>query len=149
MKEKKNLNNTNTNNDENDISNNEQQELYSGLNTINLSILGILLIIYGVLINTIYLFWQRAVILDQINDTEFTKNMQDLGESPRKANLLYLIATTIFVAVIWKQYNETVSDRNSTNIDIEKQSKTLTAILLYLLAASINYDVLNNSRYNT
>ncbi len=149
MKEKKNLNNTNTNNDENDISNNEQQELYSGLNTINLSILGILLIIYGVLINTIYLFWQRAVILDQINNTEFTKNMQDLGESPRKANLLYLIATTIFVAVIWKQYNETVSDRNSTNIDIEKQSKTLTAILLYLLAVSINYDVLNNSRYNT
>ena len=55
MKEKKNLNNTNTNNDENDISNNEQQELYSGLYTINLSILGILLIIYGVLINTIYL----------------------------------------------------------------------------------------------
>ena len=147
MKNKKKQQKKTVNNNENNSCNYEKSKLYNSLNTINISISGVFLVLYGVLINIEYLLWQRDVILDDINNTNFTKNMEDLSESPKKSNLLYLISTVIFVGVIWNEYNNVKNDKNSTDIDIEKQYKSLSAILLFLLGTSLNYDVLNNNRY--
>ena len=129
---------------ENNNSNQEQGEIYKELYIINISILGVFLILYGIIINIEYLFWQRNVILDNINNTNFTENMEDLSDSPRKSNLIYLIVTGIFVGILWDAYNIVKNNSNSQPIDVQKAYKNLVAILLLFLGTSINFDVLNN-----
>ena len=129
---------------ENNNSNQEQGEIYKELYIINISILGVFLILYGIIINIEYLFWQRNVILDNINNTNFTENMEDLSDSPRKSNLIYLIVTGIFVGILWDTYNTVKNNSNSQPIDVQKAYKNLVAILLLFLGTSINFDVLNN-----
>ena len=99
-------------------------EIYSFINNINIS---------------------RNVILDNINNTNFTENMEDLSDSPRKSNLIYLIVTAIFVGILWDGYNTVKNNSNSQPIDIQKAYKNLVAILLLFLGTSINFDVLNNN----
>ena len=80
-----------------------------------------------------------------INKTNFTENMEDLSDSPRKSNLIYLIVTAIFVGILWDGYNTVKNNSNSQPIDIQKAYKNLVAILLLFLGTSINFDVLNNN----
>ena len=129
---------------ENNNSNQEQGEIYKELYIINISILGVFLILYGIIINIEYLFWQRNVILDNINNTNFTENMEDLSDSPRKSNLIYLIVTGIFVGILWDAYNTVKNNSNSQPIDVQKAYKNLVAILLLFLGTYIIFDVLNN-----
>ena len=103
------------------------------------------LILYGVIINIEYLFWQRNVILDNINNTNFTENMEDLSDSPRKSNFIYLIVSAIFVGILWDAYNTVKNNSNSQPKDIEKAYKNLIAVIILLLGTSINFDVLNNN----
>ena len=100
MKDKKKSFKSKSSNIENNNSNQEQGEIYKELYIVNISIWAVFLILYGVIINIEYLFWQRNVILDNINNTNFTENMEDLSDSPRKSNLIYLIVTAIFVGLL-------------------------------------------------
>jgi hypothetical protein len=147
MKNKKKSYKKKTSTIENNNSNQDQREIYKQLYITNISIWAIFLILYAILMNIEYLFWQRSKILDNINNTNFTENMEDLSESPRKSNLIYLITTAIFVGIIWDQYNTVKNNSNSEKIDIQKAYERLVAILLLLLATFINFDVLNNSKY--
>ena len=87
----------------------------------------------------------KNVILDNINNTNFTENMEDLSDSPRKSNLIYLIVTAIFVGILWDAYNTVKNNSNSQLKDIEKAYKNLIAVIILLLGTSINFDVLNNN----
>ena len=71
--------------------------------------------------------------------------MEDLSDSPRKSNLIYLIVNAIFVGILWDGYNTVKNNSNSQPIDIQKAYKNLVAILLLFLGTSINFDVLNNN----
>ena len=144
MKDKKKSCKSQSDTTKNNNSNQEQGEIYKELYIINISILGVFLILYGIIINIEYLFWQRNVILDNINNTNFTENMEDLSDSPRKSNLIYLIVTGIFVGILWDAYNTVKNNSNSQPIDVQKAYKNLVAILLLFLGTSINFDVLNN-----
>ena len=144
MKDKKKSCKSQSDNTENNNSNQKQGEIYKELYIINISIWGVFLILYGIVINIEYLFWQRNVILDNINNTNFTENMEDLSDSPRKSNLIYLIVTGIFVRILWDAYNTVKNNSNSQPIDVQKAYKNLVAILLLFLGTSINFDVLNN-----
>ena len=145
MKDKKKSCKSQSDNTENNNSNQKQGEIYKELYIINISILGVFLILYGIIINIEYLFWQRSIILDNINNTNFTENMEDLSDSPRKSNLIYLIVTGIFVGILWDAYNTVKNNSNSQPIDVQKAYKNLVAILLLFLGTSINFDVLNNN----
>ena len=145
MKDKKKSCKSQSDNTENNNSNQKQGEIYKELYIINISIWGVFLILYGIIINIEYLFWQRSIILDNINNTNFTENMEDLSDRPRKSNLIYLIVTAIFVGILWDGYNTVKNNSNSQPIDIQKAYKNLVAILLLFLGTSINFDVLNNN----
>ena len=145
MKDKKKSFKSKSSNIENNNSNQEQGEIYKELYIVNISIWAVFLILYGVIINIEYLFWQRNVILDNINNTNFTENMEDLSDSPRKSNLIYLIVTSIFVGILWDAYNTVKNNSNSQPKDIEKAYKNLIAVIILLLGTSINFDVLNNN----
>ena len=145
MKDKKKSCKSQSDNTENNNSNQKQGEIYKELYIINISLWGVFLILYGIIINIEYLFWQRSIILDNINNTNFTENMEDLSDSPRKSNLIYLIVTAIFVGILWDGYNTVKNNSNSQPIDIQKAYKNLVAILLLFLGTSINFDVLNNN----
>ena len=71
--------------------------------------------------------------------------MEDLSDSPRKSNLIYLIVTAIFVGILWDAYNAVKNNSNSQPKDIEKAYKNLIAVIILLLGTSINFDVLNNN----
>lgn len=71
--------------------------------------------------------------------------MEDLSDSPRKSNLIYLIVTAIFVGILWDAYNTVKNNSNSQPKDIEKAYKNLIAVIILLLGTSINFDVLNNN----
>ena len=142
MKDKKKSFKSKSSNIENNNSNQEQGEIYKELYIVNISIWAVFLILYGVIINIEYLFWQRNVILDNINNTNFTENMEDLSDSPRKSNLIY---TAIFVGILWDAYNTVKNNSNSQPKDIEKAYKNLIAVIILLLGTSINFDVLNNN----
>ena len=145
MKDKKKSFKSKSSNIENNNSNQEQGEIYKELYIVNISIWAVFLILYGVIINIEYLFWQRNVILDNINNTNFTENMEDLSDSPRKYNLIYLIVNAIFVGILWDAYNTVKNNSNSQPKDIEKAYKNLIAVIILLLGTSINFDVLNNN----
>mgnify|MGYP002609321226 FL=1 len=145
MKDKKKSFKSKSSNIENNNSNQEQGEIYKELYIVNISIWAVFLILYGVIINIEYLFWQRNVILDNINNTNFTENMEDLSDSPRKSNLIYLRVTAIFVGILWDAYNTVKNNSNSQPKDIEKAYKNLIAVIILLLGTSINFDVLNNN----
>ena len=123
MKDKKKSCKSQSDNTENNNSNQKQGEIYKELYIINISIWGVFLILYGIIINIEYLFWQRSIILDNINNTNFTENMEDLSDSPRKSNLIYLIVTAIFVGILWDGYNTVKNNSNSQPKDIEKAYK--------------------------
>lgn len=124
----------------------EQQQLYKQLGTLNLSIAAIFFIVYAILISIEFLYWQREKLLDDINGTNFSESMEDLSENPRVSNIIYLIVTAIFTAIIWDQYNTALnnSEENTNSTTIENAYKNLVAILLILLGTAINFDVLNN-----
>lgn len=145
MKDKKKSFKSQSDTIENNNSNQEQEQIYKELYIVNISIWAVFLILYGVILNIEYLFWQRNVILDNINNTNFTENVEDLSDSPRKSNLIYLIVTAIFVGILWDAYNTVKNNSNSQAKDIEKAYKNLVAVIILLLGTSINFDVLNNN----
>ena len=73
MKDKKKSCKSQSDNTENNNSNQKQGEIYKELYIINISIWGVFLILYGIIINIEYLFWQRSIILDNINNTNLDK----------------------------------------------------------------------------
>ena len=73
MKDKKKSCKSQSDNTENNNSNQKQGEIYKELYIINISIWGVFLILYGIIINIEYLFWQRSIILDNINNTNIQK----------------------------------------------------------------------------
>lgn len=143
-KSKKKNNNFNLNNDE---ANNEKEknELIKQIGISNLSEMGIALIIYAAILNILYLEWQKAKILDQLNSTNYAETLQDLTEVPKGANVIYLFVTSIFTGVLFDNYKTALSQtgENRSEKEINDSYKRIVAILLMLLGTTINFEILN------
>ncbi|MCQ2968783.1 MAG: hypothetical protein MJ191_01430 [Clostridium sp.] len=144
MKDKKKSSKKENADDKDNISNEEQQQLNKELFISNISIWALFLILYAIIITIQFLYWQRSKILDSINNTNYAETLEDLTEVPKKVNLIYLITTSIFAGITWDTYNTVKNQKESTCKEIEDAYKRLLAILLFLLANSINFDVLNS-----
>ena len=97
------------NNDKNNINNeqkddNAKEELIEQFNIIDLSLNTIYVILVAVLINVRYLIVLRQELLDQIEDTDFSKDMEDVKYYPKVSNMLFLYATGIFLTINMYQY---------------------------------------------
>ncbi|WP_195987262.1 hypothetical protein [Clostridium sp. D53t1_180928_C8] len=146
-KDKTNTNsNTNTSSNTNSsITDEERNQLIKQIGISNLSEFGICLVIYASILNIQYLEWSKVKILDQLNSTNYAETLQDLTEVPRGANILYLFVISIFTGVLYDNYQTALSQtgENRSEKEIRDTYKRFIAILLMLLATTMNFEVLN------
>lgn len=137
---------SNSNPDNNStITEEEKNQLIKQIGIINLSEFGISLIIYASILNILYLEWQKAIISDQLNSTNYADTIQDLTEVPKSANVIYLFVTAIFTGILFDNYKTALSQtgENRSEEEIRNTYKNFIAILLILLATTMNFEVLN------
>lgn len=132
-------------NDNSTITEEEKNQLIKQIAIINLSEFGISLIIYASILNILYLEWQKVRILDQLNSTNYAETLQDLTEEPKSANIIFLFVTSIFTGILFDNYKTALSQtgENRNEKEIRNTYKSFIAILLILLATTMNFEVLN------
>lgn len=139
--------------DENNISQEEnlnqeeniQNDLLKELNVLNISYIGVILVFIGVFINIRFILWSRIKILDNINNTNYSEQIGDLTEFPKISNRLYLVATILFVIIIYDQYKTQVLSEPSEGYAsaVNDAWNRYVAIVLFLVGTLINYSILN------
>ncbi len=132
-------------NDNSTITDKEKNQLIKQIGIVNLSEFGISLIIYASILNILYLEWQKVRILDQLNSTNYAETLQDLTEEPKSANIIFLFVTSIFTGILFDNYKTALSQtgENRNEKEIRNTYKSFIAILLILLATTMNFEVLN------
>ena len=132
-------------NDNSTITDKEKNQLIKQIGIANLSEFGISLIIYASILNILYLEWQKVRILDQLNSTNYAETLQDLTEEPKSANIIFLFVTSIFTGILFDNYKTALSQtgENRNEKEIRNTYKSFIAILLILLATTMNFEVLN------
>ena len=149
-KSNNNSNSTNDNtkgnsNDNSDITDEERNQLIKQIGITNLSEFGISLIIYASILNILYLEWQKVKIADQLNSTNYADTLQDLTETPKRTNMIFLFVISIFTGILFDNYKTALSQtgENRSEKEIRDTYKSFIAILLILLATTMNFEVLN------
>lgn len=142
---KSNSNNNSNSNSNSTITDEEKNQLIKQIGITNLSEFGISLIIYASILNILYLEWQKVRISDQLNSTNYADTLQDLTEVPKGANTIYLFVTAIFTGILFDNYKTALSQtgKNRNEKEIRDTYKNFIAILLILLATTMNFEVLN------
>lgn len=132
-------------NDSSTITDEEKNQLIKQIGITNLSEFGISLIIYASILNILYLEWQKVRISDQLNSTNYAETLQDLTEEPKSANIIFLFVTSIFTGILFDNYKTALSQtgENRNEKEIRNTYKSFIAILLVLLATTMNFEVLN------
>lgn len=127
------------------ITDEEKNQLIKQIGIANLSEFGISLIIYASILNILYLEWQKVRISDQLNSTNYADTLQDLTEEPKSANIIFLFVTSIFTGILFDNYKTALSQtgENRSEKEIRNTYKSFIAILLILLATTMNFEVLN------
>ena len=148
-KNKETINNTENNTtteEQSTVTEEEKEALLKQQSILNLSLIGIFITIYGILLSAEYINWQRMQVSDQINGTNYSENLADLSESPKITNELYLLSTSIFTFIIWDSYMTSAAQTGEARNEktIKSNYRSLIAILLILLATTINHDTLND-----
>lgn len=149
-KSNNNSNSTNDNtkgnsNDNYDITDEERNQLIKQIGITNLSEFGISLVIYASILNILYLEWQKVKIVDQLNSTNYADTLQDLTETPKRTNMIFLFVISIFTGILFDNYKTALSQtgENRSEKEIRDTYKSFIAILLILLATTMNFEVLN------
>ena len=140
-----NSNNSSNTNNNSTITDEEKNQLIKQIGITNLSEFGILLIIYASILNILYLEWQKVKISDQLNSTNYADTLQDLTEVPKGTNIIYLFVIAIFTGILFDNYKTALSQtgENRNEKEIRDTYKNFIAILLILLATTMNFEVLN------
>lgn len=122
-----------------------QYDLLNQLNILNISYMGVILVFIGVFINIRFILWSRIRILDSINNTNYAEQIGDLTEFPKISNRLYLVATIMFVMIIYYQYQMQVLSEPSEGYEsgVNDAWNRYVAIVLFLVGTLINYSILN------
>lgn len=147
--EKENLNDnteSNSTSEASTLTDEERDALIKQESILNLSLIGIFIVIYGILLSVEYINWQKAQVSDQINGTNYSENLVDLSDNPKITNQLYLLGTSIFTFIIWDSYVTSAAQTGEARNEktIKSNYRSLIAILLILLATTINHDTLND-----
>lgn len=134
MKEHNNMNNEAQNNSE------TIYELYEQLGIINLSIDTIFVIVAAISLNIKFLTWSKVGVLDKINNTKNAKEIGDLSELPKVANLMYIYATGIFLLINYSNFQNISSLKETTKRQECKAWKAFLSSLLIFIATGLTKD---------
>lgn len=119
-----------------------REKLNKELEVLNLTIDTLSISISASIMNLRYLKWQRAKLLDQINNTDYAKDLQDLTDTLKFTSKVSIYVSAVFFDINNKAYREISSvkgaDRNFKAIKIAW--KAAIAALLNLIASIISED---------
>ena len=129
----------------------DMSQLMKSLNVLNVGYTGLTIVLIAVIINMKYMQWSRVQLLDNIYDTNFAQEMEDLTEAPKLTNRLYLISTVMFISIIYDAYITQISldESERDEQEIENAWKNYVAIILIFTGSVINFSVLNNPKNQT
>lgn len=138
-------NNTNVNNNmknskknvDSDGTTNINDELMKELAVLNLTIDTLQIILLAVFLNINFVKVEKVKLLDQINNTNFSKNLPDLTDIPRITNLMFIYSGGVFLEINYNSYKEALSakgkNRNIKAIRIAWK-RVLSSILAFIAA---------------
>lgn len=148
LSEKKSWNSSSNEKDDNEstLTEEERNELIKGLEILNLSLVGIAITLYALLLAIEYINWEKIKVLDEINETTFAEDLEDLSDTPKETNKLYIVVSIIFIFIVWNNYKtsaaKTGEERNERTI--KANYRNVITSLLVLLATVVNHDTVND-----
>lgn len=127
------------NNDNNVMENEEidKQAVLNELYTLNLSGATLIILIIAVLLNMYYIYYSKVGTLDILNNTSYQDNLIDGSKIPRLSNKLFIIITSIFLALNLGTYIQNVNAEESNEQAINRSSYSVTSSILVLIATLI------------
>lgn len=141
-------NNTARNNNEAEETEIDKQELIKQLNILNISNQGLYITLFAVILNIRYIGWSKLKVLDTLNETNYSKAVEDLTYVPKLANRLYIFTTILFLFIIYNSYMTALSASAEERDEqaIRDAESNLLAIILIFFGTVINYGVLNRPK---
>lgn len=139
--------NANTSQNENDNNTETEEEasqtnpdvdvesLLEQVEILNLSLHTIYVVAIAIFLNIEYIRITRDQLLDQINNTDYSKNEPDVTKIPRITNLMYIYASGIFLTINASQYIEAL-EADPSEVTPKQKKKAwkafLSSFLIYI-----------------
>lgn len=141
INEKNNIKNAKEN-VETDAATVSNEELMKQLAVLNLTIDTLQIILLAIFLNINFVKGEKAKLLDQINNTNFSKSLPDLTDTPRITNLMFIYAGGVFLEINYNSYKEAVAakGKNRNIKTIRMAWKRVLSSILGFIAAIIGRD---------
>ena len=116
------------------------EELIAQLETLNLSLDTLKVILLAVLLNYYFVYYTKVTVLDTLNETKCAENLFDASKIPSITNVMFLYATGIFLNINYEAYVKinSVQGANRDTNAINKAYKAFFSSLLILIATAIS-----------
>lgn len=122
-----------------------QEELLKQLDTLNLSISMLYVVILALFLNLHYIYWEKARLLDAINGTNCSELLPDYTDAPRIAAKLFLFATGVFLGINIDNLNTQLAVEGSRRdeTEIRRAETRVISSFLTFIASGLNHNNLN------
>lgn len=111
------------------------ESLLEQVEILNLSLHTIYVVVIAIFLNIEYIRITRDQLLDQINNTDYSKDEPDVIKIPRITNLMYIYATGIFLTINASQYIEAL-EADPSEVTPKQKKKAwkafLSSFLIYI-----------------
>lgn len=117
----------------------DREALLKELKIFDISLDAIYVVLMALIINIEFVTLERAKILDQLNNTEFTKGAPDDTNWPRLTNSMYLYTTGIFLWLNYSLYEESISPESDSTIREQRIAfRAFLSSLLVFIATGLS-----------
>lgn len=119
------------------VSNNEEvdeEAMLDELYTLNIAGATLIILIIAVMLNMYYIYYSKVGILDILNNTNNQNNLIDGSRIPRLSNNLFIVITSIFLALNLRTYIQNVNSEEPNESEINRSNLSVTSSLLIVIA---------------
>lgn len=119
------------------VSNNEEvdeEAMLDELYILNISGATLIILIIAVMLNMYYIYYSKVGILDILNNTNNQNNLIDGSRIPRLSNNLFIVITSIFLALNLRTYIQNVNSEEPNESEINISNLSVTSSLLIVIA---------------
>ena len=116
----------------------EIEEMLEQLQILNISLDTILVIILAIALNYYYVYYEKLMLLDSINNTNCADYLFDASEIPKIANVMILYGTGIFLDINYSSFikaNSVQGEERDEKAILKAYRSFISSILVFLAAA--------------
>lgn len=122
-----------------------EEELLKELGIINLSISLFYVVILALFLSLNYIYWEKAILLDKINGTNYSKALPDYTDAPKIAAKLLFFATSVFLGINIDGLNSklSLSPDEIDEAELKRAESRVISSFLTAIASGLNHNSLN------